>query len=605
MGDTWASLLTRESAHLESERTEARVNSPVAWEFPVWEVFTRWHRNGYGQRMDVQPRPYQEGILKSWGPAPRQSETVVKKCPQEGVSEIAVSVALTFGGWFGGRVWYVITKNDARDDFVSNRVDPAVQYVPEYRDRIQAAVVLRDNTRLKHLAGGGFIKFAGSNVRGDFLTHPCDLAITDELNECNLDHVALLDDRMSGLGAWGVHLKISTPTQRGFGISAEYERSDRQRWHVPCPSCGEPQVLDWWTNVMEPGSQPDTWRLRDRTWAEGCGRDIRLFCRKCEATMDRFAMGEWIPERPERRVKGFHISKLMSAARPVSIMFEKYRDMVEDVKPGAGPVFYNSILGEDYTGGKVQVTEELLRYCAELDPYRMPDRMKPRGGRTVAGVDVGKRLHVVIDLVEGRRRRAVFIGTCEPKLSTLANLFDQYGVSLCVVDSQDITFSMNARERFNTSSHRMLFACRYQMNRLTRPDRDDAEAIVSIDRTMALDESKADMDTSRRLLPQNVMNLDGGEFKTSMTGPVRRDEKYKQGGVDKTRTIWTKVPGDHYRHADTYAWIASTLLPPRAPVDWGGEDDDEGGRTFTGPDDAALTSDWGIGGGDDGGRVFG
>lgn len=592
---------TEAEVRVKAEReAESESDSIVGAEAPVWESARRFHRTEQGLPLVFHDRPYLEGMFRMWPWDPRDLEVVWKKVPQEGVSELALAVAFFYAGEIGARVWYVLPKFDSRNEFVQTRVNHNLHHTERWRRRMNEAAVPRDAVAMKAFAGGGFLKFVGSNVRNEFLSHPCDIGILDELNECDLENVALIDDRMGGHTSRRVWLKISTPTTSGRGISAEYDRSDRRKWFIPCPHCGTWQTPDWWKNVVEPDSRPDTWKLRDSKWRENSGRDILLLCADCGHPMDRMAMGEWRAERPERTTIGFHISKLFSAARSIRACFRRFVDWQEAMKPAAGQVFFNSVLGDDYTGGTIQVTEDLLRYCASLDPYRMPERSAPR---CVAGVDVGKDLHWVVDHLEGGRRRAVHVGRTAVSVEKIREYVRRFSIHTLVIDARpEAKFVSDVKAALNTDSSIRVYSCDYQKDKIIRPVRDSAEAIVKIDRTLALDESKADMDVGARLLPAEVMELDRGDFKTSMCKPTRIEEKAPNGDV---RSVWTKETDDHYRHADTYAWIASTLLPPEAPVDWG-EDltrSKEDDRSFQGPE---AQDEWGLGLGDfeEGGRHF-
>lgn len=107
---------------------------------------------------------------------------------------------------------------------------------------------------------------------------------------------------------------VSTPTTAGRSrIAMQYERSDRRRYNVPCPHCGELQHLEWENfkyRVTPPaaGEEPGTTPAVTRAW---------YVCRHCGAEIeeghktDMLAAGRWIAERPEVKLhRGYHINAL-------------------------------------------------------------------------------------------------------------------------------------------------------------------------------------------------------------------------------------------------------------------------------------------------------
>ena len=107
----------------------------------------------------------------------------------------------------------------------------------------------------------------------------------------------------------------STPTNEGeCRIDQAYKRSNRQRYHVPCPHCGEYQHLDFRNNfkyrtaIDEDISPGDQHKTVVAAW---------YVCRHCGAEIqegDKTAMlaaGRWIAERPYiKRRHGYQINGL-------------------------------------------------------------------------------------------------------------------------------------------------------------------------------------------------------------------------------------------------------------------------------------------------------
>ncbi|MDR2527600.1 MAG: phage terminase large subunit family protein [Synergistaceae bacterium] len=83
-------------------------------------------------------------------------------------------------------------------------------------------------------------------------------------------------------------------------IEKAYEASTKERWCVPCPTCGEFQPYDWnrvvYKNVVEP----------------------LMKCAHCGALNNEAAWksgqsgGVWVAERSGERTRGFHLNAFAS-----------------------------------------------------------------------------------------------------------------------------------------------------------------------------------------------------------------------------------------------------------------------------------------------------
>jgi len=106
---------------------------------------------------------------------------------------------------------------------------------------------------------------------------------------------------------------VSTPTTAGQSrIDLLYQRSDRRRYHVPCPHCGEFQHLEW-----------SNFKYRTAPPAEGEEGSPAIVthawyvCRECGAHIEEghkpemLAGGKWIAERPHIKLeRGYHLNTL-------------------------------------------------------------------------------------------------------------------------------------------------------------------------------------------------------------------------------------------------------------------------------------------------------
>lgn len=215
------------------------------------------------------------------------------------------------------------TLNDAKDHS-RQRFAPTARAMPEVNAKLPDPRS-RDETntwQTKEIDHGVATLFwAGANSARSLASKPLGFVACDEVDGYPLDvdgegdPLALIWERMSNFHNRKL-LLCSTPTIKDFSrIEAEYLASDRRRYHVPCPHCGERQVLVWGAEVLygikwlkTPAGEP-----RPETAV--------YICQHCGAAMgehhktEMLANGIWVPDVPGAQrglVAGFHLSKLYS-----------------------------------------------------------------------------------------------------------------------------------------------------------------------------------------------------------------------------------------------------------------------------------------------------
>ncbi|HEY0101362.1 MAG TPA: terminase gpA endonuclease subunit, partial [Pyrinomonadaceae bacterium] len=173
--------------------------------------------------------------------------------------------------------------------------------------------------------------------------------------------------------------------QRFSPIELEYENSDKRKYFVPCPHCGEYQALEWKRN----GEYTIRWDGDDTANAyyvcvSGCVIEH-------EHKPEMLARGEWRAEKPCSGRAGFHIWEGYS---PFVTWGEMVKNFLEAKKSRSTlKVFVNTSLAEGWEEITEQAsTDDLIDRCEEFAVA------VPRGVLVLtAGVDVqGNRLEVEI-----------------------------------------------------------------------------------------------------------------------------------------------------------------------------------------------------------------
>ena len=275
------------------------------------------------------------------------------------------------------------TLQDAQDHS-GQRFLPTVQQTPVLHGLV-ATSRSRDESsswRARGIQGGFAVFFGGANSASSLASKPLGFAVADEVDKWpgDVDNqgppLALLEERMSNFSRRKLII-ASTPTLKGLSvIESEYLLSDQRRYHVPCPHCGERQVLEWgagkqyglqWLKTPAGNARPET---------------AVYICKACGATIqehhktDMLAGGLWIPQNPgagRGKRAGFHLNKLYSPLgwRSWASLVEKWDAAQADKKTGnSGPLkeFINSSLAETWAETGTGADAQVLRRRAEDYP---------------------------------------------------------------------------------------------------------------------------------------------------------------------------------------------------------------------------------------------
>lgn len=234
------------------------------------------------------------------------------------------------------------------------------------------------NTTLHKTFPAGALSMVGANSPAGLASRPIRIVLCDEVDRYPLsageegDPIALASKR--ALTFWNRKIVlVSTPTEKGASrIEAAYEESDKRKFYVPCPHCGEHHVLQW-KNVQ---------------WKDGDPHTAAYYCDECGAAWTdaqrhkAVSLGEWRASGEFKGVAGFHISALYS---PWVSMFDAVDEFIKAKRdPMRLKTWVNTFLGETW--------EE---QGERLDEYDLYDRREDFGDGLpeealllTAGIDV-------------------------------------------------------------------------------------------------------------------------------------------------------------------------------------------------------------------------
>jgi phage terminase large subunit GpA-like protein len=274
---------------------------------------------------------------------------------------------------------------DLAKRYSRQRLVPMIEESPRLRTKVRENRSRDEaNTTLLKEYPGGFLAIAGANSAAALRSMPVRDLATDEEDGYPLDvdgegdPVQLAKARQTTF-ARRKHLRTSTPTTKGVSrIEAAFDASDRCRYHVPCPHCGELQPLVWGTSTphglrwdKHPDGTPDPSTVRYVCRANGC--EIREHHKPA-----MLAAGVWVPDNPGAaagKIRGFQLSSLYSPLGWLSwsdlvIEWHRATDAARTGDTSLLRVFVNTRLAETYEEDGDRADEHQLRRRAADIPLR-------------------------------------------------------------------------------------------------------------------------------------------------------------------------------------------------------------------------------------------
>lgn len=291
------------------------------------------------------------------------------------------------------------TLQDAQDHS-SKRFLPTVLSTPILHGKVATRKSRGESTswRSRSIQGDFAVFFAGANSAASLASKPLGFGVGDEVDKWPADvdnegpPLGLLEERMSNFSRRKL-LIASTPTiTDGSEIEARYQASDRRKFFIPCPHCGEFQVLEW--------GEDKAYGIKYLKTPAGAPRpETAVYvCQHHGCTIeehhktDFLAAGAWraeVPGAARGKVAGFWINKLYSPLgwRSWEELVDEWVKAVESQRLGnSAPLkkFRNSSLAQTWKEkGQGADHQELAK---RAEPYEM-GVVPRRGLLLVMGVD--------------------------------------------------------------------------------------------------------------------------------------------------------------------------------------------------------------------------
>lgn len=273
------------------------------------------------------------------------------------------------------------------ESYSKNKLAPMIESTPVLKAAFNDPKT-RDsgNTILHKMFVGGFVVIAGANSPTMLRSHSIKRVLMDEIDEFPEDcggqgDPCMLAEERANTFVDRIIVKCSTPTIKDESrIEADYERSDKRKYYVPCLHCGALQILLWKNIKWEKDNPDDAW----------------LECEHCHTKIEHDEKGEmlkeengacWVAEKPFKGIAGFWLNALYS---PWLTWGDCVRKFLKCQKADGTfdkeklKTFTNTVLSETFADENTSPEFDSLETRAEEYPAEVPNGVIV----LVAGIDV-------------------------------------------------------------------------------------------------------------------------------------------------------------------------------------------------------------------------
>ncbi|MCP4548489.1 MAG: phage terminase large subunit family protein [bacterium] len=346
---------------------------------------------------------YQRGIMDTISD-PVVEQVVVKTSAQVGKTECILNAVGYHIDQDPAPVLVVMPTERDAESWSKDRFATMARDTPCLRGKVGDPKSRDGSNKILHKKfHGGHLTIVGANAPSGLAMRPIRILLCDEVDRYPAsagtegDPVNLAKKRT--VTFWNSKIVlVSTPTIKGASrIDAAWEESDKRRYWVPCPDCGEQQVLKW---------EHVHWEKDEN--AEHLPETAYYGCEHCGSVWNdpkrhaAIRLGEWRAENPFAGTAGFHLNEIYSP-------WKKLRDMAGDFISAkrhgeeALKVFVNTSLGEVFEI-RGEAPEWDVLYARRED---YPIGEVPRGGLFLkAGADVHPDRIEVEVVAWGRNRES-------------------------------------------------------------------------------------------------------------------------------------------------------------------------------------------------------
>ena len=363
----------------------------MAWKIPKGQTVSEWADKNrvLDPKTSAEPgqwhtsrTPYLRGPMDAFND-PFIEEVTLMFSTQVGKTEAFLNCLGFAVDHDPGPVLWVQPREADAKTFSTDRLKRMIELSPALSGHMTG--VQDDISKLALELDRMIIYLAGSNSPAALSGKPIRFLLLDETDKYppfsgkEADPIKLSRERTRTFKVSRKILKCSTPTLREGYINREYEHSDRCKYYVPCPHCGEYQIFIFrqylkWPKDSE--SDPEKIKNQSLAWYECMHCGGRIEDRHKQAMLEA---GKWVPEGctigkdgtisgeiPQTSMRGFWLSALYSPWLSFSEIAAEFLSSKDD--PQTLMNFVNSWLAEIWEEGLEHNTPDKLRKL--IRPYK-------------------------------------------------------------------------------------------------------------------------------------------------------------------------------------------------------------------------------------------
>jgi len=370
----WASFFNGLAAQIPTELA----NMPISKHAEAFRILPKGDR--YPGKLNLDRSPYLREILDNMNPYSGVRHTVVMKGTQIGLTLAAECVACYYLGYHPADQIFVAASSGQLKRWISRKLEPAINSYG-YREKIFAQDQRKsgkqtgDSLFTKQYVGGQ-LDLVSALSAADLRSTSKRVAIRDEIDgakeQLDTGEGSFLDVSEARLDSWGLLAKlldISSPTLEGrSAIAKMHALGDQRRYYVPCPYCGEFQVMVW------PNFKAEL--------SKGLVKLVFYQCEHCERPIKEekkpvfLNEGEWRPTEEPKKIatRSYHIPRWYAplGVSPWTLMFGKYLEARGNAQKLR--TFVNLTMGLPFRDrGSRQKPEKLMKRVGTYKAGTVPD----------------------------------------------------------------------------------------------------------------------------------------------------------------------------------------------------------------------------------------
>ncbi len=381
---------------------------------------------------------------------------------------------------------------------------------------------------------------------------PADAVFVDELDLSDQQMVSLFSSRLQN-SKYRISQRFSTPTFPSFGVDMDYQTSDQQKYMVRCSHCNHWCHPEFTRDYVHLSGVPESINLIDidRNYQDSIDfSNSYIGCPKCHSPLDLNdpSLREWVATYPNRiHSRGYRVSPFSTGRLDLPYIFKSLWDYQKNEYIRG---FYNTVLGQPYSDGNIQISEEIITEClASPAPLSLENE-----DELFVGIDMGQTAHIVI----GKRDRegnfcvlTVYTIGVHQLVDHCKELVTKYKIRAGAVDRHP--YEPTARELFQVTNG-VILPVEYRGLKDMNLIYDDFSKLShgQVNSTWFLDQVAV-------LVRKNKIQFNGFGMNRRVIIEHFRDMVREEKPGEPAR--WKKLTGnDHYFHATGFMVVAPQLM---------------------------------------------